>query len=30
MMKAATLLRRSTRSAIVTWFWMQFIRSTIL
>ena len=30
MMNDATLFRISTRSRIVTWFWMQFIRSIIL
>lgn len=29
MMKAATLFRRSTRLAMVTWFCTQFIRSTM-
>jgi hypothetical protein len=30
MMKAATLLRSNSRFAIVSWFWMQFMRSIIL
>jgi len=29
-MNAATLLRISTRPAMVSWFWMQLQRSTIL